>query len=345
MPARQPQHAALRSAVLALSLALAACDGGESPLAPEAAEPAAPETVGSESVPAMPELLTAGTGPRILFSSARTGGTDLYRMDPSGNNVVRVTSFSGAEQTPAWSWDNTRIAMVRDRLDASNTVHKDIYLMNADGTGKRWARSATSAFHITDPSWSKDGTRLVVSVWFGGTRDVMTMGTPYLAVMNLATGNLSFVNLALGGPIGYSPSFDATGKRIVYAGDKGLTLEMINADGSGHQTLIGSQRVGVPAGSFSYPKFSPDGKRIAFTLNAIGNFDIYVRNMVDGTSKRLTTNAAWDVSPTWSSDGTRIAFSSNRSGKFQIWTMPSGGGTQVRITNTSVAEGSPAWSH
>ena len=344
MPARELHSDVLRATVLALSLALAACDGGENPLAPEATDPVVPEAAAPEA----PEFLTAGTGPRILFSSARTGGTDIYRMDPTGNNVVRVTSFSGAEQTPAWSWDNTRIAMVRDRLDASNAVHKDIYLMNADGTGKRWARSVTASSDITDPSWSKDGTRLVVSVWFGGdSRPPLggNGGIPHLMVMNVATGNVNFVSLALGGPIGYTPSFDPTGKKIVYVGDKGQSLEMINADGSGHQTIIGSSRVGLPAGSIMHPKFSPDGKRIAFTLSSISNLDIYVRNSADGAVKRLTTNAAWDVAPTWSADGSRIAFSSNRSGKFQIWTMPSNGGAQVRITNTSVVESAPAWSH
>src|SRR5947207_7652142 len=124
MPARQSQPHALKAAVLALSLALAACDGSESPLAPDAAEPAVPETAGSESAPVAPDLLTAGTGPRILFSSARSGGTDIYRMAPDGTGVVRVTTFAGAELTPAWSWDNKRIALMRDRLDASNVVHK-----------------------------------------------------------------------------------------------------------------------------------------------------------------------------------------------------------------------------
>jgi Tol biopolymer transport system component len=345
MLARESHSDVVRVTVLALSLALAACDGSENPLAPDAAEPVAPEAAAPEA--AAPDFLTAGTGPRILFSSARTGGTDIYRMDPYGNNLVRVTSFSGPEQTPAWSWDNTRIAMVRDRLDASNVVHKDIYLMNADGTGKRWARSVTASSDITDPSWSKDGTRLVVSVWFGGDSRAPLGGNggiPHLMLLNVATGNVNFVSLALGGPIGYTPSFDPTGKKIVYVGEKGQSLEIINADGSGHQTLIGSTRVVMPTGSIIYPKFSPDGKRIAFTLSTAGNIDLYVRNS-DGTVKRLTTNAAWDIAPTWSSDGSRIAFSSNRSGKFQIWTMPSNGGTQVRITNTSVVESSPAWSH
>src|SRR5919197_6403266 len=148
MPARQPYHPVLGTAVLALSLTIAACDAGDSPLAPDGAEPAAPESAPPDMAP---DLLTAGTGPRILFSSSRSGGTDIYRMDPNGNNVVRVTSFSGPDETPAWSGDNKRIAFVRQRVDASNVSRDDIYLMNADATGKRWARSGPLDFNITNP--------------------------------------------------------------------------------------------------------------------------------------------------------------------------------------------------
>jgi TolB protein len=332
-----------RYALLALLAGAAACGNDQDPMAPDAADPAAAAPAApATAVPAAPELLTAGTGPRILFSSARTGGIDIYRMAPDGTGVVRVTSFSGPEISPAWSWDNGRIAMVRQRLDASSEVRRDIYLMNADGTGKKWARAAAS-YDITDPSWSKDGTRLVVSVWLGASRG--TIGTPYLAIMTVANGNMSFVNAALGGPIGYTPSFDPTGKKIVYSGEKAATLELINADGTGHKAIFDPLGRGFPAGNLAFPVFSPDGKRVAYAQSIAGNWDIYVLTLADGTIKRLTTNTASDTHPTWSADGTRIAFTSNRSGKFQVWMVPSNGGTQVRITHTSVTEESPAWSH
>jgi Tol biopolymer transport system component len=326
MPARHSQQPILRTAVFALALGAAACDGADSPVAPGGAESVVPES----AAPA-PDFLTAGTGPRILFSSARTGGTDIYRMDPDGNNVVRVTSFTGAEQTPAWSWDNKRIAMVRTRIDASTGWYSDIFLTNADGTGKRWARPAASAFEITDPAWSPDGTRLVVVAWI--------MGAGRLALINVATGDITFISVVLGGPVGYFPAFDPTGTTIVYVGANS-ELETIHPDGTGHQVIAAG-----PAGSTVSPAFSPDGKRIAFGRNVAGNFDIYVKNLVTGTVKRLTTNVAGDFDPTWSADGSRIAFVSLRSGKSQIWTVSSAGGTQVRITHTGVAEGSPAWSH
>ena len=327
MPARHSQRPILKTAVLVLALGAAACDGADSPVAPAGAEPVAPES----AAPA-PDFLTAGTGPRILFSSARTGGTDIYRMDPDGNNVVRVTSFTGAEQTPAWSWDNKRIAMVRTRIDASTGWYSDIFLMNADGTGKRWARPAASAFEITDPAWSPDGTRLVVVAWI--------MGAGRLALINVATGDITFISVVLGGPVGYFPAFDPTGTTIVYVSADVMGMETIHSDGSGHQVVTAG-----PAGSTVKPVFSPDGKRIAFGRSVGGNFDIYVKNLVTGSVKRLTSHVASDFDPTWSADGSRIAFTSLRSGKTQIWTVSSAGGTQTRITHTSVAEGGAAWSH
>jgi Tol biopolymer transport system component len=329
MPARPSHHAVLRTAALALSLTIAACDGGESPLAPNAAEPATPEIA---PVAPAPELLTAGTGPRILFSSARSGGTDIYRMDPDGNNVVRVTSFSGAEETPAWSWDNKRIAFVRHRVDASNVSRPDIYVMNADGTGKRWVRSGPSPFGITYPAWSPDGKLLAVTAWVNGS--------PHLAVMDVASGAMILIN-GVDGPMAWDPSFDPTGTKILFVSQYGTTMETINLDGSGRQVI----KKGF---SFNGPTFSPDGKRIAYSFDGGGNLDVYVRNLATGTDKRLTTNADWDFDPTWSADGSRIAFTSFRGGVFpngQIWTVSSAGGTQVRITHTDKNERSAAWSH
>ena len=146
--------------------------------------------------------------------------------------------------------------------------------------------------------------------------------------------------------IGYSPSFDPTGNRIVYSGEGGKSLEMVNPDGTGHKTVITAvARNGFAAGQISDPVISPDGKRIAFAESFAGNWDIFVVTLADATIKQLTTSGASDTQPTWSSDGSRIAFTSNRSGKSQIWVMSSTGGAQTRITNSSVSEDSPAWSH
>jgi Tol biopolymer transport system component len=323
MSARHAQHLILRTAVLVLSLALGACDAGDSPLAPGDETPSGVGTTGG------PELLTAGSGPRILFSSSRSGFWDIYRMAPDGTGVVRVTSFSSLESTPAWSWDNKRMVFSRLRADASNVMHRDVYLMNADGTGKRWVESQPQSFAIDQASWSPDNANLVAVAWLSGI--------PRLVRMNVVTGAESFVNA---GYAGVEPSFDPTGKKIVYASADQRNIEVVNLDGTGHKVLLTSA-----TDRFYGPRFSPDGKRLAFGRVVNGNEDVYVRTLADGTTKRLTTNASPDYGPSWSSDGTRIAFNSFRAGPSQIFTVSSAGGPQTRITHTTTQETEPAWSH
>ena len=111
---RRQRAAVFRFLALTAVASLGACDGGDDPVAPTD-DPPAP---GGEAF--LPDPASITTGQRILFTSARKGGYDIYRTDPQGSGAVRLTSFTGDEHSPAWSWDNKRIAMVRSRLGSDN---------------------------------------------------------------------------------------------------------------------------------------------------------------------------------------------------------------------------------
>jgi Tol biopolymer transport system component len=314
---------------VAASLTLAACAGADNPLAP-AESPAAPDASAAESTG--PEFLTAIADQRIVFQSYRSGSGDIYKMDTKGYQLVRLTTSADEERVPAWSYDNKQIALQRPRPRGTTTV-KDIYIINADGTGGHWATPLPSQWHLDDPSWSPDGSRLVVSA--------AVSGTSYLAWITLADGHIQFINSELGGVIGLEPRYDRAGQKIVYLGANATSVHQIKADGSSHKVLINaSTYVRLPA-------YSPDGKKLAYSkLVSTGDEEIFVKNLVDGTTKRLTTSVGEDAAPSWSPDGSRIAFESRRSGTLQIWTMDAAtGGSLTRITHTSGTELYPQWSH
>ena len=85
------------------------------------------------------------------------------------------------------------------------------------------------------------------------------------------------------------------------------------------------------------PRFSPDGRRIAFTSDRGGGDNIWVMN-VDGSDKRQVTKEDFRLlnQPTWSPDGRFIAakkhFTTGRSlGTGEVWLYHVSGGGGVQL--------------
>src|SRR5260370_12011624 len=74
-----------------------------------------------------------------------------------------------------------------------------------------------------------------------------------------------------------------------------------------------ARRLTSHVGDELYPKFSPDGKWIAFTAEYDGNPDVYVISAESGEPKRLTFHPGNDIVLGWTPDGTDILFRSDRS--------------------------------
>jgi TolB protein len=314
-----------RILVLAVPAALAACQGSGDSLAPDLAAPAA-EPAAVDAEPAAAPLAALATD-RIAFTSLTADGADIWTMGPGGGSPTRLTSFTGVESRPSWSWDHKRIAFVRLR-----GAQLDIYLMNADGTNNHWARSTTYPYAIDQPSWSPDGSHLLVRVNFLGQKRCV-------AKLDLATGNLTA--LAPAGVLALEanfPIYGKDGKTIFYVDGTQQTIRRFTPGGAGAAVLAVGKQVADLA-------LSPDGSKLAYDEAVSGaNTEIYVLNLATKVAKRLTYNSASDGGPTWSPDGTKIAFGSERANMLQIWTMNSStGGSVTRISDRPRGAYSPAW--
>ena len=89
---------------------------------------------------------------------------------------------------------------------------------------------------------------------------------------------------------------------FAYAGD----LWIASRDGGA------ARRLTSHVGDELYPKFSPDGKWIAFTGEYDGNPDVYVIRTDGGEPKRLTFHPSNDMVLGWTPDGKNILFRSDR---------------------------------
>ncbi|MBO9684508.1 MAG: PD40 domain-containing protein [Flavisolibacter sp.] len=67
-----------------------------------------------------------------------------------------------------------------------------------------------------------------------------------------------------------------------------------------------------PPGEEAFPRFSPDGKTLAFSATYDGNTDVYTMPVTGGVPVRLTWNSFPDRTIDWHPDGKRILFASGR---------------------------------
>ncbi len=94
-------------------------------------------------------------------------------------------------------------------------------------------------------------------------------------------------------------------------------------------------KISSPPGVESFPKFSPDGKTIAFTGNYDGNRDVYTIPVMGGVPMRLTEHGYQDRVVDWTPDGKNVLFASSReSGKArfnQFYTISPMGGAASKL--------------
>lgn len=96
-----------------------------------------------------------------------------------------------------------------------------------------------------------------------------------------------------------------------------------------------AEKLSSPPGVESFPKFSPDGKTVAFSGNYDGNTDAYTIPVNGGVPVRLTAHGFPDRVVDWTPDGKRILFASGReSGRNrfnQFFTIAATGGPAEKL--------------
>jgi tricorn protease len=98
------------------------------------------------------------------------------------------------------------------------------------------------------------------------------------------------------------PDYHAGKIAFSYLGD----IWVVNEDGAN------AQRITDNLGRDTYPRFSPDGRLIAFSSSRHGNNDVFVVSTTGGAPKRLTFHTGNDEVVGWTRDSQNVIFRSAR---------------------------------
>jgi len=120
----------------------------------------------------------------------------------------------------------------------------------------------------------------------------------------------------------------ATGKKEIYIADyDGASVKQITQHGS----------ISI------LPKFSPDGRRIAYLSYKDRYPFLYVLDLQTGESRPLSKQVGLNVAPAWSPDGNQLAMVQSKDGNNEIYLVNADGSNRRRITDNSATDTSPTF--
>ncbi len=254
---------------------------------------------------------------RLVIVSRRTHEKRLFHP-ASGAHVSRWG--------PVFSRDGKKIAFVHSLEGATS----DVYVADfPEGAERRVTFDNTL---VRGLAWTADGNSLVVASYREKGR---------CSLWRVPLNGGAPERLTEAGNESWSPDVSASAQKLVFS----RHVENVN---------IWPYRPGEAAptapwisssGLNSSPRFSPDGKRVAFRSNRSGRSEIWIFDIESRQSRRLTFfNGPVTGSPRWSPDGKRIAFDSRKFGHSDIFVVAAEGGEPQRVTSGNTNEMLPNWS-
>jgi len=236
--------------------------------------------LGSEECPPKPDMSRGYTW--ALYDSY-----DIFKADPDGSNVVRLTETAGYDAECVFSPQGDKIIFtsVRDG-------DLDLYLMNPDGSGVERLTNEIGydggAFFSLDGKWicwraSRPGGQELADYLSLLAEGLIRPGKLEIYIMSLE--DREPVQLTDNDAANFGPYFHPDGKRVIFASNladpRGRDFDLFMVD-------IATKNVEqiTHYGEFDgFPMFSHDGKKLVFASNRDGlepgETNIFIADWVD----------------------------------------------------------------
>ena len=273
--------------------------------------------------PAPPSL--QGT---MLFSSNRTGNSEIYALNLANQVLTRLTNNTAQDVQPALAPNSLQMAYVTNQ-DGNN----EIYLGNVNGgTPSNLTKNAADE---QDPTWSPDGNWIAFTSNRDGNQEIYIMRSDGSEVRNLTQnqGNdFAPTWFSVGGLLGSQDWIAFTSTR-----DGNQEVYKVRPDGSQLTNLTQN-----PANDHSPSGFAGGGI-LAFVSDRNGNSEIYVMTDNGGAQTNITNNSAQDLDPAINPGGIWVAFSTDRGGNLEVHIVRVDAGPTFNLTRDAGQDRYPDW--
>ena len=171
-------------------------------------------------------------GEWIVFTSARDGDLEVYKMRTDGTELTRLTDTPGYDGGPFFSYDGSKIVYRAShpegdeladyqRLLAQGLIRPaqlDIFVMDADGSNKR---QLTDNGHANfGPYFFPDGERII----FSSNMDAESPQVPDFDLYAINADGTGLERVTYAGDFDGFPMFNSDGTQLIFASNRGNEL-------------------------------------------------------------------------------------------------------------------------
>lgn len=212
-------------------------------------------------------------GRYILYTGYfRNGAPDIFRIDTATNQRTIFVSVKGTNTGARYSPNGSQVAMI-----LSGSGNPEVYLSGSDGRGITRLTRTERQIEAT-PSWSQDGSRLVVA------SDAVATGKPQLFLLSRSGGSLRRIPTNISGYCA-EPDWNHANPDL---------LAFTAATGSSYQVAIysfasGESRfVSRGPGDSVEPCWLSDGRHLLYTARSSGTQRVCILDTQTGRSTAIS---------------------------------------------------------
>lgn len=258
----------------------------------------------------------------IGYSKKEGENRNIFAVRSTGHDTRRLTNLDGISTAESFSFDGRSMVFTH----IGRTTHSLGVWTETEGT--KLVRLKGSA--VIGPTYLPDGTIAVT---------LNTTGNPGIYLLDRDFNVMR--PLAEGWGINVSPSFDASGDKMVFTSSRA---------GNPHIFMMNTRTGDVSRVTFegkynTNPSISPDGRLLTYARLTPEGQRIWMRDLTTGAERQISFGPGDDEDPAFAPDGYYVAFASSRTGQWKVYLTTRHGDPAIPVDTGSGEAVSPAWNY